>query len=129
MLELIDFAIVSASHGAQAAGGDQGLSPGESLTAAITMEGLLFASFAVADKLTEATTKGRNRFFTQGWFSWCIVAALLFVAAAGCAAWVETFGFGRPSNLGEGLVAFGLAAGIVSQPVFAAVINWQAKGS
>lgn len=91
------------------------------------MEGLLFAAFAMADKLTEPTKKGRHVFFTQGWFGWCIVAALAFVALAGCASWVEAFGLGWPSSVGEGLLAFGLAFGILAQPIFAAVINWQSK--
>lgn len=105
----------------------QAPAPAEALAIAITMEGLLFAAFAMADKLTESTKRGRHVFFTQAWFGWCIVGVLTFIALAGCASWVETFGIGWPSTVGEGLLAFGLVLGILTQPVFAAIINWQSK--
>jgi hypothetical protein len=106
----------------------QNLAPAESLTATLTMEGLLFAAFAVGTKLTEPTKKGRNPFFVLGWFGYCVVGALFFIAAA-AVSWVEVFGVGGPSSPGEFLLALGLAVGIVLQPIFATVINYQlAKG-
>ncbi len=109
--------------------GNANISPADSLTATITMEGLLFAAFSVGSKLTEPTKKGRNPFFVLGWFGFCVVGAVYFVAAAAAVSWVEVFGIGWPSSVGELLLALGLALGIVLQPVFATVINYQlAKG-
>jgi hypothetical protein len=101
------------------------LPPADSLTATITMEGLLFAAFSVGTRLTESTKKGRNPFFVLGWFGFCVVGAIYFVAAAAAVSWIEVFGIGGPSSLGEVLLALGLALGIVLQPIFATVINYQ----
>lgn len=101
------------------------LTPAESLTATITMEGLLFAAFSVGTKLTETTKKGRHPFFTLGWFGWCVVGVLYFLAMAAAVSWVEVFGVGWPASPGEFLLALGLAIGIVGQPIFATVINQQ----
>jgi hypothetical protein len=107
----------------------QKLTPAESLTATITMEGLLFAAFAVGTKLTEPTKRGRNPIFVLGWFGYSVVGALYLIAAAAAVGWIEVFGVGAPSSPGEFLLALGLAIGIVSQPIFATVINYQlAKG-
>lgn len=101
------------------------LSPADSLTATITMEGLLFAAFSVGTKLTETSSKGRHPFFARGGFGWAVVGVLYFLAVAAAVSWVEVFGIGSPSSLGEFLLALGLALGIASQPIFATVINHQ----
>ena len=103
----------------------QTLAPADSLTASITMEGLLFAAFAVGSKLTEEKEGGRHAFFAQGRFGLCIVVVLFVIAAAAATSWVEVFGIGWPSSFGEALLSLGLAVGIVAQPVFAAIINDQ----
>jgi hypothetical protein len=122
---LID-ALLSAAQ--QQGGGDAaGLSPSEALVAALTMEGLLFAAFSVGYNLTMPTREGRSKFYAQGGFGWCIVAVIGLVAAAAGASWWELFGSGWPRNCGTFLFGIGLAAGIVAQPIFAAVINYQSK--
>ena len=104
-----------------------GLSPSEALIAALTMEGLLFAAFSVGYNLTGSTREGRSNFFTQAGFGWCIVAVIFLVALAAAASWWELFGSDWPRNFGELLLGVGLAAGIAAQPIFAGVINQQAK--
>lgn len=103
------------------------LSPADSLTVAITMEGLLFAAFSVGYKLTEPTEEGRSAFFTQAWFGWCIVTVIALLAVAAGASWWEVFGSGWPNNVGELLLGVGLLLGIVAQPIFAAAINVESK--
>jgi len=103
------------------------LSPADSLTVAITMEGLLFAAFSVGYKLTEPTEEGRSAFFTQAWFGWCIVSVIALLAAAAGVSWWEVFGSEWPANAGDLLLGGGLALGIVAQPIFAAVINIESK--
>jgi hypothetical protein len=116
---------------AAAAGGSTGateaFSSAEALAVSITMEGLLFAAFAVGNKLTEATEKGRSPFYTQGWFGWGIVAVIGLIAAGAAEAWWELFGHDWPNSFGHLLLGLGLAIGIVSQPAFAAVINYESK--
>lgn len=106
---------------------DQALSPAESLTATLTMEGLLFAAFSVGYKLTGVTRRGRSTFFTQARFGWCIVAVIALVAAGAGASWWDIFGSNWPENLGSLLLGIGLAVGIVAQPIFAGVINHQSR--
>lgn len=103
----------------------QKLTPADSLTASITMEGLLFAAFAVGSKLTEWVDGGRHTFFALGRFGWTIVGVIYFVAAAAAVSWVEVFGVGWPASPGEFLLGLGLSIGILAQPVFATVINYQ----
>jgi len=103
------------------------LSAADSLATAITMEGLLFAAFAVGTNLTGATKEGRSPFFTQAWFGWCIVAVIALVALAAGSIWWELFGAKCPKNLGELFLEVGLALGILMQPIFAAVINVESK--
>jgi hypothetical protein len=105
----------------------QALDPADSLTATITMEGLLFASFAVGSQLAEVSAKGRSEFFTQGHFGKVLVGVIALVAVAACVSWVEVFGVGDPSNPGEALLGVGLASGILAQPVIAGIINWQTE--
>jgi hypothetical protein len=105
----------------------QALNATDSLTASITMEGLLFASFAVGNQLAEVSVRGRSTFFTQGHFGKVLVAIIALVALAACVSWVEVFGFGVPSTPGEGLLALGLAVGILAQPAVAGIINWQTE--
>lgn len=102
-------------------------SPSESLVAALTMEGLLFAAFSVGYNLTGATMEGRSKFYTQAWFGWCIVTVIALVALGAGASWWELFGSGWPRNFGELLLGVGLAAGIIAQPVFAGIINYQSR--
>jgi hypothetical protein len=111
----------------EAAGKTAVLSPADSLMAAVTMEGLLFAAFSVGTKLTETTVEGRNPFYTQGWFGWSIVLVIGLVALAAGASWWEIFGSTCPANLGGFLLELGLALGIVTQPIFAAAINVESK--
>jgi hypothetical protein len=126
-LDLIT-AICAAVPGQNPTGAEaSSLSPAESLTVAITMEGLLFAAFSVGYKLTEETEEGRSPFFTQAWFGWCIVGVILVLAVAACASWWEIFGSDWPSNIGQLLLGLGLALGIIAQPIFAAVINVESK--
>lgn len=110
-------------HGTAVPLGNTNLPPADSLTATITMEGLLFAAFAVGSKLTETVDGGRHVFFAMGWFGWTIVGVLYCLAAAAAVSWVEVFGVGWPSSPGELILSLGLAVGIVGQPAFASVIN------
>jgi len=119
------FASVSAHH--SSVGQTGGLSPAESLTTAITMEGLLFAAFAVGTKLTEVTEEGRSPFFSQAWFGWCIVGVISIVAIAAFASWWEVFGTECVKSFGHLILGAGLALGIIAQPIFAAVINVESK--
>jgi len=113
--------------GYYAAADPAALSPAESFTAAITMEGLLFAAFSVGTKLTETTVEGRNPFFTKARFGWCIVIVIALVAVAAGASWWEIFGSKCPATVGGFLLEIGLALGIATQPIFAAVINVESK--
>jgi hypothetical protein len=126
-LDLIADSVFAAVVWHQAAGETVALSPAESFTAAITMEGLLFAAFSVGTKLTETTVEGRSPFFTQAQFGWCIVIVIGLVAAAAGASWWEIFGSRCPATFGDLLLETGLALGIVTQPIFAAVINVESK--
>lgn len=108
---------------------DVGLPPRASLTVALTVEGLLFAAFAVSYSLAHPTEGGRHPFFAQAWFGWCIVITISAVAVSAGAAWWATFEADWPTETNEVLRAGGLALGIVAQPIFAAVINWQARSS
>jgi hypothetical protein len=105
----------------------EALPSAEALAVSITMEGLLFAAFAVGNKLTEKTEKGRSAFYTQGWFGWCIVLAIGLIAAGAGATWWELFGHNWPASPGEFFLGLGLAVGIVSQPIFAAAINHESR--
>lgn len=127
MLDLIDIAILATTHSRHSSEATHALTPSEGLTAALTMEGLLFAAFSVGYNLTGPTREGRSRFYTQAGFGWCIVAVICLVAAAAAASWWELFGSGWPTDPGEALLGIGLAVGIVGQPIFAAVINHQSK--
>lgn len=97
------------------------------LAAALTTEGLLFAAFSVSFGLTQPVEGGRHPFFSQGWLGWCIVVVITIVAAAAGGAWWETFGAVWPHTCSGRVLAVGLAAGIVAQPVLAAVLASQAK--
>ncbi|HEY0392783.1 MAG TPA: hypothetical protein VGC63_13855 [Solirubrobacterales bacterium] len=105
----------------------EALSSTEALAVSITMEGLLFAAFAVGNKLTEKTEKGRSPFYTQGWFGWCVVFAIGLIAAGAGTAWWELFGHGWPESFSQFFLGLGLAVGIVSQPIFAATINYESR--
>lgn len=105
----------------------EAISTAEALSISITMEGLLFAAFAVGNKLTEPSGEGRSPFYTQGWFGWCIVAAIGFIAVGAGATWWEQFGHDWPPSVSRFLLGIGLAIGIVSQPIFAAAINRESK--
>lgn len=126
-LDLLDSLSAALAKSQAAANGAGTLSPAEALTAAITMEGLLFAAFSVGTKLTEVTEEGRSVFFTQARFGWCVVAVIALVAIAAGASWWEVFGAECPADFGDLLLAIGLALGIVTQPIFAAVINFESK--
>jgi hypothetical protein len=118
------------AHGADAAqaASEIGLPPRQALTTSLTVEGLLFAAFSVSYNLaTTAKDGGRHPFFARAWFGWLIVLVLLAVAASAASAWYATFKPDWPKSFGEQVRAFGLAAGIAAQPLFAAVINWQAR--
>jgi hypothetical protein len=99
------------------------------LTTALTVEGLLFAAFSVSYALAQASDRGRHPFFAQGGFSFWIAATIAVVAVSAGAAWWATFEPDWPDGCNEKLRAGGLAIGIVSQPVFAAIIAWQARKS
>jgi hypothetical protein len=125
---MFDLIGIAALHTAKSVPAEaQGLTPQEALIATLTMEGLLFAAFAVGYNLTGVTREGRSRFFTEGWFGWCIVAVISLVAAAAASSWWELFGSGWPADFGELLLGLGLAFGIVTQPLFAALINHGSK--
>jgi hypothetical protein len=127
MLEVIDLAAASVAQAAGAAASERGITPEESLIAALTMEGLLFAAFSIGYGLSGSSRRGRSKFFTQGWFGWGVVAVITLVAAGAAVGWWETFHPGWPANFGELLLGAGLALGIVAQPLFAAAINSQAE--
>lgn len=127
LLKLIK-AICTATFGPHVAAAEASeLSPTDSLTVAITMEGLLFAAFSVGHKLTEVTEEGRSAFFTQAWFGWCIVGVITLVAFAAGVGWWEVFGSSWPASIGDLILGIGLALGIVTQPIFAAVINIESR--
>jgi len=119
--------LAQAANATQAAS-EVGLQPDQALTTALTVEGLLFAAFSVSYNL--ATTRkdgGRSIFVTKAWFGWLIVIVLVAVAASAWSAWCATFPPEARDTDGEKIRAYGLFVGIVAQPIFAAIINWQAK--
>jgi hypothetical protein len=99
----------------------------DGLIDALTIEGLLFAAYAFAVRLAEPTTEGRSPFFAQAWFGWLFVLAIAAAAISAGACWWDAY---KPSTL-EGinnwLRAAGLLSGIIAPPIFAAIINWQAR--
>lgn len=117
--------LAAASHATD----DVGLPPRAALTTALTVEGLLFAAFAVSYNLAQPKDGGRHPFFAQAGFGWLIVAVIAVVAASAGTAWWATFEPDWPKGGNEIVRAGGLALGIVMQPIFAAIINWQARRS
>lgn len=105
-----------------------GISHKDALVDALTLEGLIFVAFTFAFTLAGWSERGRHPFFAQGWFGWCVVFAIAAVAAAAGAAWWGIYSPSWPTEALSRLEAGGLALGIVVQPIFAAVINGQAKG-
>lgn len=124
---LLAAVLPAAGQGAKDAAG--GFGAEEGMIAALTMEGLLFTAFSIGYALTGVTRRGRSRFYTKGYFGWCIVAVIALVAAGAASCWWEVFGSGTgwPADFGEALLGIGLAAGIVAQPLFAGVINHESK--
>jgi len=102
-------------------------SPQESLSSALTIEGLLFAAFAFAVRFSEPSPKGRSAFFAQGWFGWLFVLAITATAVSAGASWWAAYEPTSLTGVNLWLRAGGLVLGIVGPPVFAAIINWQAK--
>lgn len=125
--EVLSPVLAQVANAAQAAN-DVGLPPRQALTTSLTVEGLLFAAFGVSYNIaTTAKAGGRHPFFGKAWFGWLIVLVILAVAASAGAAWYASFEPDWPNTLNEKVRAYGLLAGIVTQPFFAAVINWQAR--
>lgn len=125
--EFLPPVLAQASNAAQVAS-EVGLPARQALTTSLTVEGLLFAAFGVSYNLaTTAKDGGRHPFFSKAWFGWLIVLVLAAVAASAGSAWYATFEPDWPNTNGENIRAFGLLAGIVMQPIFAAIINWQAR--
>lgn len=87
----------------------------------------MFAAFSVAYRFQQSVDGGRAWFFASGAFGWCIVLMIAVAAAAAGAAWWETFEPEWPCGALPWIQAGGLAAGIVMQPIFAGVINWQGR--
>ena len=112
-----------------AAASSESFEPAEALAVSVTMEGLLFAAFAVGTKLTESSNRGRSPFFSQAWFGWLIVTVIGLVGVGAGASWWEVFGHEWPNSVGELMVGTGLGFGIVMQPIFAAVINHESRKS
>jgi hypothetical protein len=108
-----------------------GLSSTDALTTALTVEGLLLAAFGVSYSIATTPTRGgRSIFHTRAWFGWLIVATIAAVAISGAAAWWHLYGADPwPKHWNARLQIYGLALGIVLQPVFAAIINWEARKS
>lgn len=104
-----------------------GLTPNDALIAALTVEGLLFAAFSFAWTLAQPVEGGRHPFFTGAYFGWIVVAVVSAVAAAAAAAWWGIYSPDWPDDPISAIEAIGLLAGIVAQPIFAAVINAQAR--
>lgn len=104
------------------------ISVGDSLAAAITVEGLIFAAFSLSYGLTKAVEGGRHPFFSQGWFGWCIVVVIAVAAVAALGAWWDAFAVSWPSDLSSKVTALGLVVGIVAQPVIACVLAAQDQG-
>ena len=102
-------------------------SPGETLTNAITLEGLLLTAFAFAVRLAEPASGGRSPFFAQARFGWLFVLAITAVGVSAGAAWWEAYCPEEIDGVTEHLRAGGLAIGIVAPPIFATIINWQAR--
>jgi hypothetical protein len=105
-----------------------GLTPQQALTTSLTAESLLFAAFGVSYSLATTTIdKGRSAFFTKAWFGWLIVGVIAAIAASGVSAWHAVFDRDWPNDTGEYIRTYGLLAAIVMQPIFAAIINWEAR--
>jgi hypothetical protein len=129
MLNLLNHSVAVSTVVGGSSAAAPGLSASDGMIASLTMEGLLFAAFSIGYALSGPTREGRSRFYTQGWFGWCIVAVIALVAAGAAACWWEVFGSGTgwPGDTGEALLGLGLGAGIATQPIFAGVINHEAK--
>ena len=108
-------------------GSQTALTPSDALIAALTVEGLLFAAFSFAWTLAQESAKGRHPFFTQAWFGWIVVGIIAAVAAAAGAGWWGIYSPVWPHDTLTWIESVGLASGIVAQPIFAAIINLQAK--
>lgn len=119
-LELVGFATAVASQPSLPA-------PGDGLGNALTIEGLLFAAFAFAFRLAEPTPRGRSPFFAQAWFGWLFVFAIGAAALSAGASWWEAYTPCTLEGFGHWVRAAGLLSGIVAPPIFAAIINWQAR--
>jgi hypothetical protein len=99
----------------------------DSLTTALTIEGLIFAAFAFAVRLAEPSEQGRNPFFTEAWFGLLVVLVIAAAAVSAGAAWWATYEPLHLSGVNVWLRAGGLVPGIVAPPFFAAAINWQSR--
>jgi len=93
----------------------------------LTIEGLIFAAFAFAVRFSEPSTKGRNAFFSQAWFGWLFVLAIAAAALSAGASWWAAYEPASLSGVNAWLRAGGVVPGIVGPPLFASVINWQAR--
>lgn len=107
----------------------EGLPSTDALTTALTVEGLLLAAFAVSYSIaTTPSRSGRSVFHARAWFGWLIVATIVAVAASGAAAWWHMYAPDLwPKTWNARAQMYGLALGIVLQPVFAAIINVEAR--
>ena len=106
-----------------------GLDPKDVLANALVLETLIFVVFSFSFTLAQPTRGGRHPFFAQGWFGWAVVAVIAAVAASAGAAWWQLYHSPWPSSRIEWVEAGGLAVGIVAQPLFAAIVNGQARGN
>jgi hypothetical protein len=84
------------------------------------------ASLDPKDILAQPTQGGRHPFFAQGWFGWLVVAVIAVVAAAAGAAWWQLYHEHWPDGIVGWIEAAGLGAGIIAQPIFAAMVTTQA---
>lgn len=101
----------------------------DALSNALTAEGLIFVAFSLAFSLAQPSDRGRHPFFAQAWFGWVVVLAILGVALSAAESWWTIYGDQFPSGTQARIQAVGLALGIAVQPLFAALINWQARRS
>jgi hypothetical protein len=104
-----------------------GLTPEQTLTAALTVGGLILVAFSMAFNLAAPAEGGRHPFFANGWFGWAVAIAITCAAASAGAAWWDLYHSPWPHGLNAWVKAGGIAVGIAVQPIFAFVINSQAR--
>jgi hypothetical protein len=102
---------------------DTAFTAAQSLTTLLTTESLLFAAFNAGVVLATPVASGRRITPAQAYrLAKGSVAVLAAVAAAAALAWWQVFGDDWPDSTLRGIEGAGIAVGIISQPIVAAIV-------